>query len=307
MKAIQYKDYGSSEVIKLVEIPTPTIQNENDVLIKVKVAGINPIDMKIRMGLMKTVRPVEMPFTPGGEASGIIVGVGKAVSKFKVGDEVIALTKKNAYAQFAIVNENSVLIKPKGLSFVEAASIGVTMGTAQSVLFTEGKLQKDQRVLIQGGAGAVGSAMIQMAKAVGAYVIATASGKGLELAENLGADEVIDYKSHDVAELIKNVDLVADTAGGEVQEKLFKVIKPGGQLLSIVVPPSQQLASQHHIEAKFIASEISVKTLQNGIDLIEEGKFKPIVSKTFKLEEAAAAQDFLSAGGVNGKVVLIVE
>lgn len=307
MKAIQYKDYGSSEVIKLVEIPTPTIQNENDILIKVKAAGINPIDMKIRMGLMKTVRPIEMPFTPGGEASGIIVGVGKAVSKFKVGDEVIALTKKNAYAQFAIVNEDSVLIKPKVLSFVEAASIGVTMGTAQSVLFTEGKLQRDQRVLIQGGGGAVGAAMIQMAKAVGAYVIATASGKGLTLAESLGTDEVIDYKSQDVADIIKNIDLVADTAGGEVQEKLFKVIKRGGQLLSIVVPPSQQLASQYHIEAKFIASEISVKTLQNGIDLIAEGKFKPIVSKTFKLEEAAAAQDFLSAGGVNGKVVLIVE
>ena len=307
MKAIQYRDYGNSEVIELVEIPTPTIQNENDILVKVKAAGINPIDMKIRMGLMKTVRPVEMPFTPGGEASGVIVGVGKAVSKFKVGDEVIALTKKNAYAQFVIVNEDFVLMKPKGLSFVEAASIGVTMGTVESVLFIEGKLQRGQKVLIQGGAGAVGAAMIQMAKAAGAYVIATASGKGLELAESLGADKVIDYKSQDVTELIKNVDLVVDTAGGEAQDKLFMVMKPGGQLLSIVVPPSQQLASKYHIEAKFVASEISVKTLQNGIDLIAEGKFKPIVSKTFKLEEAAAAQNFLSAGGVNGKVVLIVE
>lgn len=307
MKAIQYKDYGSSEVIELVEIPTPTIQNENDILIKVKAAGINPIDMKIRIGLMKTVRPIEMPFTPGGEASGVIVAVGKAISKFKIGDEVIALTKRNAYAQFVIVNEDSILIKPKGLSFEEAASISVTIGTAESVLFTEGKLQRDQRVLIQGGGGAVGAAMIQMAKAVGAYVIVTASGKGLALAESLGADEVIDYKSQDVADMIKNVDLVADTAGGEAQEKLFKVIKPSGQLLSIVVPPSQQLASQYQIEAKFVASEISVKTLQNGIDLITEGKFKPIVSKTFKLEEAATAQDFLTAGGVNGKVVLIVE
>jgi NADPH:quinone reductase-like Zn-dependent oxidoreductase len=307
MKAIQYKAYGSSEVIEQVEIPVPTIQNENDVLIQVKATGVNPIDMKIRMGFLKVMRPVEMPFIPGGEAAGIIVGVGKGVSTFKIGDEVIALTKKNAYAQYVIANENFILLKPQGLSFAEAASIGVNIGTAQSVLFSEGKLGKGQKVLIQGGGGAVGAAMVQMAKAAGAYVITTASGKGITLAKSLGADEVIDYKSQDVADIIKDVDLVADTAGGEAQENLFQVIKPGGKLLSIVVPPSQQLAEEHKVEARFIASDISAKILQNGINLIAAGKFKPIVSKTFKLEEAATAQDFLTAGGVNGKVVLLVE
>lgn len=307
MKAIQYKTYGNSDVIELVEVPTTSIQNANDVLIQVKAAGVNPIDIKIRMGFMKAMRPVEMPFTPGGEAAGIIIAVGDGVSAFKVGDQVIALTKTNGYAEYVTVNENLVLLKPQGLSFEEAASIGVNIGTAQSVLFTAGKLKKGQKVLIQGGAGAAGGAMVQLAKAAGAYIIATASGKGVELAKSLGADQVIDYKSQDVTGLVNDIDLVADTAGGEAQEKLFQVLKPGGKLLSIVVPPSQQLAEQYKVEARFIASDISSQTLQNGIELITAGKFKPVVSKTFKLEDAAKAQDFLTAGGVNGKVILVVD
>lgn len=307
MKAIQYRTYGNSDVIEQVEVSIPSIQSENDVLIKVKAAGLNPIDMKIRMGFMKEIRPVEMPFIPGGEASGIIAAVGAGVTKFKLGDEVIALTKKHSYAQYLTANENSVLLKPKDLSFEEAASIGVNIGTAQTVLFLEGKLEKGQKVLIQGGGGAVGGAMVQMAKAAGAYVIATASGEGVALAKKLGADEVIDYKLNDIATIAKDIDLVADTAGGDAQAKLFQVLKPGGKLLTIATQPSQDLAAQYNVIAYFVASNISPENLKHGIDLIKAGKFVPIVSKTFKLEYAAIAQDFLAAGGVNGKVVLLVE
>jgi NADPH:quinone reductase-like Zn-dependent oxidoreductase len=307
MKAIQYNDYGNSDVLKQVEVPVPSVQNGNDVLVQVKAAGVNPIDIKIRMGFMKAVRPVEMPFIPGGEAAGIIVAIGDDVSAFKVGDEVIALTKTNAYAEYVTANESFVVAKPQGLSFAEAASIGVNIGTAQSVLFIAGKLEKGQSVLIQGGSGAVGGTMVQMAKAAGAYVIATASGKGVALAKSFGADEVIDYKLQDVASLIKDVDLVADTAGGEAQAKLFQVLKPGGVLLSIVVPPSQELAAQYRVKASFVAANISAQTLQNGIELLKIGKFKPVVAKVFKLEEAAVAQDFLTAGGVNGKVILSID
>jgi len=307
MKAIQYNDYGNSDVLEQVDVPVPSVQNGNDVLVQVKAAGVNPIDIKIRMGFMKAVRPVVMPFIPGGEAAGIIVAIGDDVSAFKVGDEVIALTGTNAYAEYVTANEGFVVPKPQGLSFAEAASIGVNIGTAQSVLFIAGKLQKGQSVLIQGGSGAVGGAMVQMAKAAGAYVIATASGKGVALAKRFGADEVIDYKLQDVARVIKDIDLVADTAGGEAQTKLFQVLKPGGVLLSIVVPPSQELAEQYKVKANFVASNISAQTLQNGIELLKIGKFKPVVSKIFKLEEAATAQDFLTAGGVNGKVILTIE
>jgi NADPH:quinone reductase-like Zn-dependent oxidoreductase len=306
MKAIQYKDYGNSSVIEYVEIQKPSIQTENDILIQIKAVGINPIDMKIRNGFMKQIRPVIMPFVPGGEASGIIVEVGGNVSKFKVGDEVIVLPKINSYTEFVVANENAALLKPKNLTFEEAASIGVNLGTVQSVLFNEGKLEKGQKVLIQGGGGAVGGAMIQIAKSFGAYVIATASGNGLALAKKLGADEWIDYKSQDVSILVKNVDLVVDTAGGESQAKLFQVLKQGGTLLSIVIPPSQELAKKHNVKAGFVSSDTSPNNIQNGIQLLEAGKFIPIVAKTFKLEDAAIAQDFLSAGRVNGKVVLVV-
>lgn len=307
MKAIQYKDYGSSAVLEQVEIPAPSVQNGNEVLVQTKATAVNPIDIKIRSGLMKATRPVQMPFIPGGEAAGLVTAIGKDVTKFKVGDEVIVLTKTNGYAEYVKADENFVLLKPDGFSFEEAASIGVNIGTAQSVLFSAGKLERGQKVFIQGGGGAAGGAMVQMAKAAGAYVIATASGQGVNLAKSLGADEVIDYKTQDVSSLVKDVDLIADTAGGETQAELFEILKPGGTLLSIVVPPSQELAGKYNVKAGFVASNISAQTLAYGMELIEKGLFRPVVSKTFKLEAAAEAQDFLTAGGINGKVILLID
>src|SRR5690606_3500664 len=177
------------------------------------------------------------------------------------GDEVIVITTEGTYTEYMVVNERAVSLKPKNISFVEAASIAVNITAAQSTLFIEGKLEKGQKVLIQGGAGAVGAAMVQMAKYQGAYVIATASGKGLELLKSIGADEAIDYKSQDVTALVKNVDLIADCAGGESQAKLFEVLKPGGTLLSLVSPPSPELAQKFKVEARFVFSDLSAKTL----------------------------------------------
>ncbi|MDH4472736.1 MAG: NADP-dependent oxidoreductase [Fluviicola sp.] len=306
MKAIQYNAFGGSEVINLVQISTPEIKSENEVLIQVKAASINTLDMKIRMGYMQKMRPVKLPFTPGLDASGIIIAVGTGVTRCKVGDEVIVATMGNAYAEYVVANENFVSLKPKNISFEEATSLAVNIGTAQTILFTEGKLEKGQKVLIQGAAGSVGATMLQLAKNKGLYVIATASGKGVELVKSLGADEVIDYKTQDVSTLIKDVDLVADCAGGETQAKLFEVLKSGGKLLSIAGMPSAELAEKYNVDARFISSNLSAKSLEYGLTLVSEGKLKPFVAKTFKLEEAAKAQDFVSAGGVNGKVVLVV-
>lgn len=304
MKSIQYNSFGDSNVIELVEIPMPKIINGTDVLIKVKAASVNPLDMKIRMGFMQQMRPVELPYFPGLDASGIVEAVGSEVSNFKVGDEVIAVTMEKAYAEYVVAHERFVSKKPNNISFEDATSLGVNIGTAETILFTEGKLKTGDKVLIQGAAGAAGATMVQMAKNKGLYVIATASGKGLELVKELGADEVFDYKTQDVFEQVKGVDLVADCAGGESQRKLFGMIKPGGKLLSIVGMPSAELAKKHDIDARFISSDLSAKNSENGLSMIVEGTLKPIVTKVFNLEQAAEAQDFLSAGGVNGKVVL---
>ncbi|MEY3243312.1 MAG: hypothetical protein RIR11_4751 [Bacteroidota bacterium] len=306
MQVIQYQSFGQSDVLALAEVAAPQISTENDVLIQVKAASINPLDMKIRMGFMQAMRPVQLPFTPGLDAAGIVTAVGSGVSRFKVGDEVMAATMMGAYAEYIVAKEDNVSLKPDNISFVEAASLVVNLGTAQSILFAEGKLEKGQKVLIQGAAGAVGATMVQLAKNNGLYVIATASGKGLELVKSLGADEVIDYKSQDVTVLVKDVDLVADCAGGDTQSKLFEVVKSGGKLLSIAGMPSPELAQKYNVEARFVSSNLSAKSLENGLNLVREGQIKPIIAKTFPLTDAAQAQDLVSAGGINGKVVLEV-
>lgn len=306
MKAIQYNAFGNSEVIEVVEIPKPEIKNENEVLIQVKAASVNPLDIKLRSGSMQQVRPINLPFIPGADVAGIVVATGEKVTQFKAGDQVIAVSLTSGYAEYALANEGHVALKPTNTSFEEATSLVVNIGTAQSVLFNEGKLAKGQKVLIQGAAGATGATMVQMAKNAGAHIIATASGQGIALVKNLGADEVIDYRSQDVTALVRDVDLVADCAGGESQNKLFEVLRTGGKLLSIVSQPSTELAEKYKVDARFIRSNISANSLTAGLGLVREGKLRPIVSKTFRLEEAAQAQDFVSAGGVNGKVVLIV-
>ena len=306
MQTIQYQSFGQSDVLALAEVAQPQISNDKDVLFRVKAASVNPLDIKIRMGFMQKMSPVQLPFTPGLDVAGIVVAVGTGVSCFKVGDEVMAATMSGAYSEYIVTKEDNISLKPTNISFAEAASLVVNLGTAQSVLFAEGKLEKGQKVLIQGAAGAVGATMVQFAKNMGIYIIATASGKGLELVKSLGADEVIDYKLQDITTLVKDVDLVADCAGGDSQSKLFEVIKLGGKLLSIAGMPSPELAQQYKIDARFISSNLSAKSLENGLNLVREGKIKPIVAKTFSLAEAAQAQDFVWAGGINGKVVLEV-
>ncbi len=307
MKAIQYKAFGKSDVLELAEVAKPAITSDNEVLIKVKTATINPFDIKVRSGFMQKMMPIQLPYVPGSDPAGIVEAVGAKVSHVKVGDEVMASSTGGAYAEYVVVKEDKVLVKPAAISFVEASSLVVPIGTAQSILFNEGKLAKGQRVFIQGASGAVGGIMIQMAKAVGAYVIGTTSGKGLDFIKSLGADEAIDYKGKDFTANIKDIDLVVDGAGGEAQPKLFEVLKKGGKLISIVMPPSAELAANYGVEAKFISSTINAKTIAPGLQLLKEGKLKPFVSKLFKLADAAEAQDYVSAGGVNGKVVLEVQ
>jgi NADPH:quinone reductase-like Zn-dependent oxidoreductase len=305
MNAIQYTAYGDSSVIHLNQVDKPQ-PKENEILIKVAATTVNPFDMKIRSGFLKEQIPVNMPYLPGTDVSGIIEAVGSGVSRLKVGDKVFASTFGGTYAEYAVVKEEQAALIPKNVSLNEAASLAVPLGTAYTFLVQGGEVKAGQKVLIHGAAGGVGSIMVQMAKALGAYVIGTASGDGVALAKSLGADEVIDHKKQDFTTLVKDVDLVIDLAGGETQNKSFQVVKKGGKLLSAVMPPSEDMANQYHIIAKFISSEPSYKKLEFGAKLVEEGKIKTQIAKVMKLEEAARAQELVSAGGLNGKVVLVV-
>ena len=305
MKAIEYIAFGKSNVLQLKQVDKPSIK-EDEVLIKIKATTVNPLDMKIREGFMQKMMPVQLPFIPGSDAAGVIEAIGSKVTRLKVGDEVFTTSFGGSYAEYIAIKEAQVALKPSNVSFNEAASLAVPFATAYNVLVEVGDLKAGQKILIHGAAGAVGSVMVQMAKAMGAYVIGTASGTGVAMAKVFGADEAIDYKTKDFTTLVKDVDFVADLVGGETQSKSFTVLKKGGKLLSIVMPPSAELAEKFGVTAQFVSLPPSHKKLEFGVKLLEQGKIKASIAKTIKLEQAAQAQDLVSAGGVNGKIILEV-
>lgn len=305
MKAIQYAAFGHSDVLQLAQAEKPA-PKENEVLIKIVATTVNPWDMKLREGYLQKQYPVQFPFLPGLDVSGIIEAVGDKVTLFKAGDEVFATTIGGTYSEYITLNEGQIVLKPNNLSLNEAAALAVPLTTAYTLLIEEAQIKAGDRLLIHGAAGAVGAVMLQMAKALGVYVIATASAQGVEMVRALGADEVVDYKSQDFTQIAKDMDVVADLVGGETQTKSFGVLKKGGKLISIFMPPSNDLAEQFGVTAKFINSYPSPVKLNFGKELVEAGKIKAHITRVFKLEQAAEAQDLVSAGGVNGKVILEV-
>ena len=303
MKAIVYTEFGTSDVIKLIEIEKPTVKDD-EVLIKSYAVSVNPADIKYRKGLMQQRLPIELPYTPGLDVAGIIEAIGSNVSRLKVGDKVFGGKHGNTYAEYVTLKENNASIIPSNVSFSQAAALVVPLVTAYSFLIENGEVKKGQRIFIQGITGGTGQVMLQMAKSLGLYVIGTASTSGMALVKSLGADEVIDYKNEDFINLVTDIDLVIDLVGGETQVNSFKTLKKGGKLFSGTMPPSQDLAKKYEVEAKFISSTYSYQKLDYGKQLVEEGKIKPQIITPMKLEEAAQAQDIVSKGGINGKVVL---
>lgn len=303
MKAIVYSEFGNSDVIKVIETQKPTIK-EDEVLIKSAAVSVNQADIKYRKGLMQQRLPVELPYTPGLDVAGTIEAVGSNVSRLKVGDKVFGGKHGNTYAEFVTLKESDTSIIPSNVSFNEAAALVVPLVTSYSFLIENGEVKKGQRLFIQGITGGTGQVMLQMAKSLGLYVIGTASPSGIAVVKSLGADEVIDYKNEDFTSLVKDVDLVIDLVGGETQINSFRTLKKGGKLFSGAIPPSQDLAKEYEVEAKFISSSYSYKKLDYGTKLVEEGKIKPQFITAIKLEAAAEAQDLVSKGGINGKVVL---
>lgn len=303
MKAIQYKTFGASDVIVLNDIEKPAIQ-DNEVLIKTIATTVNPMDMKIRSGSLQKGMPVELPYTPGLDVAGTVEAVGSKVARLKKGDEVFATTFGGTYAEFIALDKAQVALRPNTVSAHEAAALAIPLVTSYTILVEFGQLKAGQRILVHGAAGGVGSILVQMAKAFGAYVIGTASGKGIELLKSYGVDETIDYKKQDFTKMAKDLDIVVDLVGGETQQKSFGLIKEGGKLLSTVMPPSEELAEKFGVTSQFVFSKPSSEKLDFGKKMVEEGKIKTQIAKTMPLDDAAKAQDLVSTSDVNGKIVL---
>ena len=303
MKAIVYTEFGNSDVIKLIETEKPTI-NDDEVLVKAYAVSINPADIKYRKGLMQQRLPVQLPYIPGLDIAGVVVEVGSKTTRLKIGDKVFGGKHGNTYAEFVTLKESNTSIIPSNVSFNQAAALVVPIVTAYSFLIENGEVKKSQRLFIQGVTGGTGQVMLQMAKSLGLYVIGSTSTSGIELAKSLGADEVIDYKNQDFVSLVKDIDILVDLVGGETQTNSFKILKKGGKLFSGAMPPSQDLAKEYEVDAKFISSSYSSAKLDFGTQLVEKGKIKPQPIFILKLEDAAKAQDKVSNGGLNGKIVL---
>src|SRR5258706_1549826 len=244
MKAFIVDRYGSGDRVRASEVPDSEMR-EDDVLIEIHAAGVNPLDSKIRDGEFKLLLRYRLPLILGNELAGVVIRVGSRVRRFKPGDEVYARPDKNrigTFAELIAVNEDDLAIKPKSLTMEEAASIPVVGLTAWQALIERANLKKGQKVLIHAGSGGVGAFAIQLAKHVGAVVATTTSTANLDWVKALGADIVIDYHKDDFATILRDYDVVLNSLAGEVLEKSLQVLKPGGKLISISGPPDPDFA-----------------------------------------------------------------
>lgn len=307
MKAIRIHSYGGPEVLNYEDAPRPT-PGPGQVLVRVCAAGVNPIDWKIREGLLKDSLKYKLPFIPGWDLSGTVEAVGRSVYRFKPGDSVFSrpdISRDGAYAEFTVVDEPLLAKKPRSLDHLHAAGIPLAAMTAWQALFEGAQLKRKDRILIHAGSGGVGGFAVQLAKWKGAHVIATCSTANVEFVKGLGADEVVDYRQADFAHM-KHVDAVLDTLGGEVQERSWKIIKPFGVLVSIVSQPSAETAESLSARGAFISLKPDGKLLEGIAKLVDGGRLKSTVETILPLAEARQAQELSQAGHVRGKIVLNV-
>src|SRR6266700_515648 len=303
MRAIGVSGYGGPEQLKLERIERPQPQ-AGEVLLRVHAAGVNPLDWKIRQGLLKDVLPMTFPSTPGIEVAGVVEDVGPGVTAFAIGQAVFGQSAKGAYAEYVAVSVEALALKPQTLSFAEAAAVPVGATTAWRALFEYGGLTSAQRVLIQGAAGGVGLFAVQLAKWKGAQVIGTASTANLDFVRSLGADTVVDYTTTPVESVVQNMDLVLDGVGGETLISSLAAIRRGGTLISTASPPPQEQARMRGVRAMMIHSQPSSALLQTLTQLIDEGRLKVPVETTFPLSKVQQAHERSQSGHGRGRIVL---
>ncbi|EOJ27448.1 oxidoreductase, zinc-binding [Enterococcus faecalis EnGen0286] len=246
MKAALIHKYGQKE-LAIEEVPLPTI-HDNDVLVKIIAASINPIDLKTKDGKVKMLLNYQMPLILGSDFAGIVVSVGKKVQNFRLGDAVYGRVPKNrvgTFAEYIAVDQAAVAMKPKNLTFEEAAAIPLVGLTSYQALHDIMNVQPGQKVLIQAGSGGIGTIAIQLAKLAGAYVATTTSSRNKEWVQALGADEVIDYRTQNFEEVLSDYDYVFDTMGGTILEKAFSVVKPQGKVVTLSGIPNERFAKEY--------------------------------------------------------------
>ena len=307
MKAVVIYEYGGPQVLKYEDIPRPE-PKDDQLLIHVIAAGVNPVDGMIRSGMFANEKRA-FPIILGGDVAGVVEKVGSKITKFKAGDPVFAyvsLDNSGGYAQYALVTEREAAPKPKSLTYVEAAAVPIVAMTAWQALVDTAKLSAGQTVLIHGGSGGVGSFAIQIAKARGAKVIATASIANQDFLKQLGADVAIDYTTQKFEDVAKDVDVVLDSIGRDTLARSYSIVKRGGIIVSLVARPKESELEKHRIRGAALNVEPNSEELAAIGKLIDDKRIKVIVSQTFPLSEAMKAQEQVATGHTRGKIVLKV-
>lgn len=329
MKAFIIDRYGSDRG-RMGDVPAPE-PRDDDVLVQVHAASINPLDLRIRDGKLKLILPYRLPLILGNDLAGVVVRVGTAVRRFKPGDEVYARTDTDrigAFAELIAINEASVALKPTSLSMEEAASLPLVALTAWQTLIERANLKAGQRVLIHAGSGGVGTIAIQLAKHLGASVATTTSTVNVEWVKGLGADIVIDYTKDAFEAVLHDYDVVLDTLGGAALGKSLRVLKPGGKLVSIAGPPDRTFADamglpwvlrqiigllSYRIRASarrygasysFLFMQPSGDQLRELALLFDAGTMRPVVDRVFPFESTTQALAYVDEGRAKGKVVV---
>jgi len=285
------------------DVPTPAIARD-EILVKIKSTGVNHLDLVKASGTARQIFPIDLPWIPGHEFSGVVKQIGSDVAAYAPGDAVFAANETGgAYAEYLAVKPALIAKKPSNLSFEEAASVPVAAQTAWQGLFTHGHLEKGQTILIHAGAGAVGAYAVQLASHAGATVIATATGDDEAYVKSIGASRVIDYREEQFEKVLREkVDVVFDLVGGDAQKRSFPVLKEGGHLVSAVQPVSQEEAAMHRVSGVMMRLAPSGEVLSKIGRLLEEGTIRPDVATVYALQDAAQAWKDISEKlpGVHG-------
>jgi NADPH:quinone reductase-like Zn-dependent oxidoreductase len=331
MKAFMVEKYGGQAGMRAAEIPDPQV-GADDVLVKIHAAGVNPLDLRIRNGDFKAFMPYRLPLVLGNDLAGTVVRVGPSVTRFAVGNEVYARPDKDrigTFAELIAVHQDDLAPKPATLTMAEAASLPLVALTAWQALVERAHVQPGQKVLIHAGAGGLGSNAVQLAKALGAHVATTVSTAKVDLAKDLGADVVVDYRTQDFEEVLDGYDVVLDSLGGENLAKSLRVLKPGGMAISVAGPPdpafarelganpilrlamtalsfkTRRNAKRHGVTYSFLFMKASGDQLRELTPLIDAGKIRPVVDRVFPFEETLQAMEYVEKGRAKaGKVVV---
>lgn len=308
MKAIVIRSFGGPEVMEYAEVPEP-MPGPNEVVVEVHAASVNPADLKMRDGSMNQYGALKLPRILGRDFSGVIAAVGSGISDLRPGDAVFGIAdrlKDGTHAETHVIDAGLLARKPKQLSHIAAAGLGVAAASALATIETAAPVKSGDRILIQAGAGGVGHFAIQYARKKGAHVIATARAENHEFVKTMGAHEAVDYTAVDFAQAVKDCDLVLDTLGGEAHARAMACLKPGGTLVWLNAAPLPETPARSDIQVVHALVKGGRAALDRVGQLAAEGTLKPHVTATFPLDRAAEAYAMIATGRTRGKVVLTV-